>query len=155
MKQLCFYTRVPGYGSMQERRVLVRGPGNSKREREIDRQIKWEPERETVSSQSCLREQIVPVRTYCRLLIGSFLIWEGWCQRTDGEQPGSQEPMRPLWHSIKAGMNATCRQSGTGWALLGTSVRIQAQHPGLSQEGVIATWAFLSAFQRQILNPHV
>lgn len=58
-------------------------------------------------------KQVVPVRTHCHPLIGSFLILTSSpCQRIDGEVLRCQEPARPHWHRIKAGTNAARRQFG-------------------------------------------
>lgn len=93
--------------------------------------------------------QVVPVRTHCHPLIGSFLIPPTTrCQRIDGEVSGCQEPARPHWHRIKAGTNAARRQSGK-------PEHTQAQeHPKtwphssrLYHRGVIGTWAFCSVFK--------
>lgn len=93
--------------------------------------------------------QVVPVRTHCHPLIGSFLIPPTTqCQRIDGEVSGCQEPARPHWHRIKAGTNAARRQSGK-------PEHTQAQeHPKtwphssrLYHLGVIGTWAFRSIFK--------
>lgn len=93
--------------------------------------------------------QVVPVRTHCHPLIGSFLIPPTTrCQRIDGEVSGCQEPARPHWHRIKAGTNAARRQSGK-------REHTQAQeHPKtwphssrLYHRGVIGTWAFRSVFK--------
>lgn len=93
--------------------------------------------------------QVVPVRTHCHPLIGSFLIPPTTrCQRIDGEVSGCQEPARPHWHRIKAGTNAARRQSGK-------PKHTQAQeHPKtwphssrLYHRGVIGTWAFQSVFK--------
>lgn len=93
--------------------------------------------------------QVVPVRTHCHPLIGSFLIPPATrCQRIDGEVSGCQEPARPHWHRIKAGTNAARRQSGK-------PEHTQAQeHPKtwplssrLYHRGVIGTWAFRSVFK--------
>lgn len=97
--------------------------------------------------------QVVPVRTHCHPLIGSFLIPPTTrCQRIDGEVSGCQEPARPHWHRIKAGTNAARRQSGK-------PEHTQAQeHPKtwphssrLYHRGVIGTWAFRSIFKGGIL----
>lgn len=95
--------------------------------------------------------QVVPVRTHCHPLIGSFLIpppTTTRCQCIDGEVLGCQEPARPPWHRIKAGTNTARRQSGK-------PKRTQAQeHPKtwphssrLHHRGVIATWAFRHIFK--------
>lgn len=93
--------------------------------------------------------QVVPVRTHCHRLIGSFLIPPTTrCQRIDGEVSGRQEPARPHWHRIKAGTNAARRQSGK-------PEHTQTQeHPKtwphssrLYHRGVIGTWAFRSIFK--------
>lgn len=94
-------------------------------------------------------KQVVPVRTHCHPLIGSFLIPPTTPrQRIDREVWGCQEPARPHWHRIKAGTNAARRQSGK-------PEHTQAQeHPKtwphssrLYHQGVIGTWAFQSIFK--------
>lgn len=94
-------------------------------------------------------KQVVPVRTHCHPLIGSFLIPPTTqCQHIDGEVSGCQEPARPHWHRIKAGTNAARRQSGK-------PEHTQAQeHPKtwphssrLYHQDVIGTWAFQSIFK--------
>lgn len=94
-------------------------------------------------------DQVVPVRTHCHPLIGSFLIPPTTrCQRIDGEVSECQEPARPHWHRIKAGTNAARRQSGK-------PEHTQAQeHPKtwphssrLYHRGVIGTWAFRRVFK--------
>lgn len=99
-------------------------------------------------------EQVVPVRTHCNPLIGSFLIpLSTQCQRIDGKVSGCQEPARPHWHRIKAGTNAAPRQSGKpehtqGW-----------EHPKtwphsscLYHQGVIGTWAFQNIFKGNLIH---
>lgn len=94
-------------------------------------------------------EQVVPVRTHCHPLIGSFLIPPTThCQRIDGEVSGCQEPARPHWHCIKAGTNAARRQSGK------PELTQAQEHPKtwphssrLYHLGVIGTWAFRSIFK--------
>lgn len=94
-------------------------------------------------------EQVVPVRTHCHPLIGSFLIPPTThCQRIDGEVSGCQEPARPHWHWIKAGTNAARRQSGK------PELTQAQEHPKtwphssrLYHLGIIGTWAFQSIFK--------
>lgn len=109
------------------------------------------PKRKKKDRKSVLNtpHQVVPVRTHCHPLIGSFLIPPTtWCQCIDGGVSGCQEPARPPWHRIKAGTNAARRQSGK-------PKRVQAQeHPKtrprssrLHHWGVIGTWAFRRNFK--------
>lgn len=109
------------------------------------------PKRKKEDRKSVLNmpHQVVPVRTHCHPLIGSFLIPPTTrCQCIDGEVSGCQEPARPPWHRIKAGTNAARRQSGK-------LKRAQAQeHPKtwphssrLHHRGVIGTWAFRHIFK--------
>lgn len=94
-------------------------------------------------------EQVVPVRTHCHPLIGSFLIPPSTqCQCIDGEVSGCQEPARPHWHRIKAGTNAARRQSGKPvhtqeWE----HPKTWPHSPRLYHQGVIGTWAFQSIFK--------
>lgn len=94
-------------------------------------------------------EQVVPVRTHCHPLIGSFLIPSSTlCQHIDGEVSRCQEPARPHWHRIKAGTNAARRQFGKPEHAQGREHPKTWPHSSrLYHWGVIATWAFQSIFK--------
>lgn len=94
-------------------------------------------------------KQVVPVRTHCHPLIGSFLILSSTlCQHIDGEVSRCQEPARPHWHRIKAGTNAARRQFGKPEHAQGREHPKTWPHSScLYHRGVIGTWAFQSIFK--------